>query len=218
MFKIIKKAPVPNPVPKKTVKIIKRAPSIRQRVAIKHLVEKGGSVADAMRAANYSEGTIKNPKHLTQSKGFIGVLESVGLDDKWLADGYRKLAGIKEVKEMVFRDARQDNLVQILKDDPDYKEDSPKKQYRIETSYIPTDMKDVATAIKSLGGTIVFSHREGHSTVVKYTIPHHQALKSSLELSSKAKGAFAPEKHEIAIAQMSPEEEQEVQAALETLK
>lgn len=50
-----------------------------QKKAIDTLVEKGGTVAEAMRAAGYSENTIKTPGKLTKSDGFKDILEKAGL-------------------------------------------------------------------------------------------------------------------------------------------
>lgn len=47
-------------------------------------MEKRGTIAQAMREAKYDETTIKNPKNLTESKGFKELCEEAGLTDELL--------------------------------------------------------------------------------------------------------------------------------------
>lgn len=54
----------------------------KQRKAIEAMVENGGKVSPAMKAAGYSEKTAVNPSKLTESKGFKELMEEYGLTDE----------------------------------------------------------------------------------------------------------------------------------------
>lgn len=54
-------------------------PTIRQRKAVDKIVENRGNISKAMIEAGYDETTAKNPKNLTESKGFKQLLEEAGL-------------------------------------------------------------------------------------------------------------------------------------------
>jgi hypothetical protein len=58
--------------------------TIKQKIAIKKIVENGGNVAQAMRDAKYKEGSINNPGSLTKSKAFKELLGQYLPDDKLL--------------------------------------------------------------------------------------------------------------------------------------
>lgn len=49
-----------------------------------NLVEKGGTVAEAMREAGYSENTIHTPQKLTESEGFLELVNIYLPEDKLL--------------------------------------------------------------------------------------------------------------------------------------
>lgn len=52
----------------------------KQRAVVAHLVEnRGASFSKAMTEAGYMPKTVKNPKNVTESKGFIELLEQSGL-------------------------------------------------------------------------------------------------------------------------------------------
>jgi len=58
----------------------------RQRLAVKTLLEEGGSVRRAMLKAGYTPTMAKNPKKLTETKGFKELMEEVGITDLKLAE------------------------------------------------------------------------------------------------------------------------------------
>jgi hypothetical protein len=58
--------------------------TIKQKLALKKIVENGGNVTQAMRDVGYSEATINNPSSLTKSKGFNMLCEEKGLTDDLL--------------------------------------------------------------------------------------------------------------------------------------
>ena len=56
----------------------------RQRKAVEKIVENRGNVSKSMREAGYLDTTAKNPKNLTESKGYLETLDELGLTDKLL--------------------------------------------------------------------------------------------------------------------------------------
>jgi hypothetical protein len=56
--------------------------TVKQRKAADKIVENRGNVSKSMREAGYSEKSAKNPKNLTESKGFQELL------DELLPDGF----------------------------------------------------------------------------------------------------------------------------------
>lgn len=58
--------------------------TVKQRKAAQLVVENRGNVSKSMRQAGYTPKTAKNPKNLTESKGFREVAEEVGLTDRFL--------------------------------------------------------------------------------------------------------------------------------------
>ena len=53
----------------------------KQKLAVDKLVENGGNVSKAMEAAGYSKATAKTPQKLTESKGFMEILDEYGLTE-----------------------------------------------------------------------------------------------------------------------------------------
>ena len=53
----------------------------RQKNALNKIVENGGNVSKAMRDAGYSKETAKSPSKLLDSKGFMQLMDELGLTD-----------------------------------------------------------------------------------------------------------------------------------------
>lgn len=53
----------------------------KQKLALEKIVENRGNVSKAMREAGYDDTTAKNPKNLTQSKGYKDLLRECGLTE-----------------------------------------------------------------------------------------------------------------------------------------
>lgn len=70
--------------------------TFKQRKALDKIIENRGNVSRAMREVGYEENTAKNPKNLTESKGFIQLLEEEGLTDSFLTKAL--VADIKSKK------------------------------------------------------------------------------------------------------------------------
>ncbi len=54
-------------------------PTEKQKQAVNNLVENRGNVSKAMRDAGYKNKTAKNPRNLTESKGFEEICKKYGL-------------------------------------------------------------------------------------------------------------------------------------------
>ena len=57
-------------------------PTIKQKKAVNKIIENHGNVSKSMREVGYRESTCKNPKNLTESKGFKELCEGVGLTEE----------------------------------------------------------------------------------------------------------------------------------------
>lgn len=55
--------------------------TIKQKLAFNKVVENGGKVSTAMRDVGYSSATAKTPQKLTESKGWLELLEQFAPDD-----------------------------------------------------------------------------------------------------------------------------------------
>lgn len=71
--------------------------SIKQETAYKHAVENGGNITKAMREAKYSESTINNPSNLTESDGWLALLEKHAPDDKLALKLEEGLSATKQI-------------------------------------------------------------------------------------------------------------------------
>ena len=58
--------------------------TIKQKQALKEIVENGGNVSKAMLKVKYSKATAKTPQKLTESKGFIELCNEIGLTDDFI--------------------------------------------------------------------------------------------------------------------------------------
>ena len=64
--------------------------TIKQEKALKQIIENHGNISKAMRDVGYEENTVKNPKNLTDSKGFKELLAKI--DDQPLLDRLNDIA------------------------------------------------------------------------------------------------------------------------------
>jgi hypothetical protein len=54
----------------------------KQKMAVDRIVENRGNISKSMREAGYDDTTAKNPKNLTESKGYKELCEEYGLTDE----------------------------------------------------------------------------------------------------------------------------------------
>lgn len=69
--------------------------TFKQKLTAKHLVENGGNIGAAMRAAGYSKATAKTPQKLTLSKGWQDLMDDI-FPDKALLIKHRQLLNAKK--------------------------------------------------------------------------------------------------------------------------
>jgi len=60
--------------------------TMRQKKALEKIVENGGNVSKAMRDVGYSPETAKTPAKLLDSKGFMSLMDELGLTDNLIVE------------------------------------------------------------------------------------------------------------------------------------
>lgn len=78
--------------------------TVKQKLAFKKTLENNGSVSKAMREAKYAPGTAKNPKILTESKGWQELMQQ-HLPDNSLAKKHRQM--LNKTEKIVVSDGNQ---------------------------------------------------------------------------------------------------------------
>lgn len=77
-------------------------PTYKQTQAAQKMVENGGNVSKAMKDAGYSDATANTPKKLTESKGFLELLDDYGLTEeliiKSLVEDIKSNAGKRRIE------------------------------------------------------------------------------------------------------------------------
>ena len=80
--------------------ITKKKPVIyitgRQKKAAAILAENSGSIGSAMREAGYSVETAKTPQKLTESRGFMALMDDLGLTDQFLVSALHEDIRVKK--------------------------------------------------------------------------------------------------------------------------
>ena len=56
--------------------------TIKQKKAVNKIIDNHGNVSKSMRDVGYTDATAKNPKNLTESKGFKQVCKEAGLTEE----------------------------------------------------------------------------------------------------------------------------------------
>ena len=67
---------------KKTKKVYDIKPKMKHKNALMNMVDNGGNVSKAMIDAGYSKNTARTPSKMTTTKGFVSLLDSIGLDEQ----------------------------------------------------------------------------------------------------------------------------------------
>jgi hypothetical protein len=90
--------------------------TIKQKKAVKKIMENHGNVSKGMIEVGYKPATAKNPKNLTKSKGWVELMESF-LDDRLLAEKHRELLEATGIGHMVFPlNVTDDQIVFLLQE------------------------------------------------------------------------------------------------------
>lgn len=72
-------------------------PTLKQKKAVERIVENHGNISKSMREAGYTDAAAKNPKNLTESKGFKEVLDEYGLTEGLIVESL--VEDIREKKQ-----------------------------------------------------------------------------------------------------------------------
>ncbi len=76
-------------------------PTIKQKRALNKIVENRGNIGKAMIEAGYDKITAKNPKNLTESKGYKELLKESGLTENLVVRAL--VENIKKNLKIVFK-------------------------------------------------------------------------------------------------------------------
>ena len=184
--------------------------SIRARKALKIMVAKGGTQADALREAGYSEAVAKTPTKVTGQKAFIEALEKVGLTDSYLAKGFREFTKAGELKEYIFWHKKTKEIVDIPEDHPKYQKGGVNKE-EIYT-HTPVSTKRIKETIERITGAELIDIQDHYDKrVAFYQRPDFTARKTGFELSAKAKGHLAQDKEDgSVVTHVMSEEDKEI--------
>ena len=177
---------------KKTNKKKNRPLSLRARKALKIMVAKGGSQAEALREAGYADATSRTPSKVTGTKAFVEALEKVGLTDSYLAKGYKEFTKAGELREYAFLNKITKEIVDLDEDHPKYKKGGINKE-EITHSTPVSDEKIKETIEKIPGAELIDIQVHYDKKVAFYSRPDFAARKTGFELSSKVKGHLQPD-------------------------
>lgn len=91
----------------------------RQKIAVTKLVEKVGNnkpviIGEVLQESGYSKAISENPKKVTESKGFIELMDRMGLSDEDLAKKHKTLLNATKIEHMVFPVATSDEDIKEL--------------------------------------------------------------------------------------------------------
>lgn len=109
-------------------------PTIKQKRAVVKIIENHGNVSKSMLQVGYSPNTAKKPQNLTESAGYLQIMDELGLTENF--------------------------LVKALKEDIELKPQNrkPELELAVKMRGMITDKKDITTGGKPLpmlGGTTV---------------------------------------------------------------
>lgn len=79
-------------------------PTKKQKEAFKKVIEEGKAPSAAMLEVGFSEVTAKNPKNLTESRGWEKLMDAY-LNDEFLAEKHNQLLNKKETTKVFMHDS-----------------------------------------------------------------------------------------------------------------
>lgn len=174
-------------------------PTIRQKIAFKKTVENGGNVSKAMRDAKYGK-TSKNPKKLTQSKGWQELMDEY-LPEKDLARVHKELTLSTKVDHMVFPLGPEDEddinfsgAKVFKKEKEDTDEAELPEPYKERTTLTDKEIIEMLAEVNCKVRRIVHGETARH---VYFWAPDSKARKDGLDMAYKLRGSYAPDKKEI---------------------
>src|SRR3990167_8999915 len=167
----------------------------RQKRAIKKLVENGGNVSRAMREAEYSPETAKNPQKLTRSKGYAEILKRAGVTDEMISKKQKMLLEAAHTMTQEFPAARVEKTV------------GKGNKEETTSELVHVSDKEIRRIIQSVPGHKILYNQTGTDKKNAHCqVPAAAVQTKQVELVLKVKGHFAPEQHDIITHEMTPEE------------
>ncbi len=145
---------------KKTIKIKKREPTLKQKRAfelIHNPSENIRSMGEGLRKAGYSEETSKAPQRVTETKGWQQLMEEY-LPDTLLADVHLGLLKSKQIDHMVFP-----------------------------TKVTDQEIKDLLATANCTVKKIMHGEMANH---VWYWTANHRARKDAIDMAYRLKGRY----------------------------
>lgn len=185
--------------------------TIKQKLAVKKILENNGNVSKSMKDAGYARGTAKNPQQLTRSKGWLELMEKE-LPDDLLAKTHKELLNATHLDHMVFPLGCRLNSekAQFLEDEV---KKAKKEGRKIEDIDILSD-QDIIADLASVNCTvrrIVHGEQARH---VYFWAQDSRAKQAGLDMGYKLKGHYAAEKKKITITPLEEMTDEELDAAL----
>lgn len=153
-------------------------PTIKQKLAFKETLENGGIVGRAMKKANYKPSLQKNPKKLTESKGWNQLMDKY-LSEATLAKKHEELLNATVLLQMHF---------------PEYTSDKEIKM---------TIEKAGSKLVKTIISEVTYPGKKGKEdiTVIKkiayYAAPNTMTQDKALDKAYKLRGSYAAERKDL---------------------
>lgn len=171
-------------------------PTARQKVAAQKVVENRGNVSRAMLDAGYSPNSAKNPKNLTDSKGWEELMAEF-LSDEELQQKHRELLNATKVEHMTFPLGPQKTETQQAV--VDKLPDELKTILDAEMAMASTDLsdEDIIELLKTVSCTVQRIVHGQTARHVYYWAADSKARKDALDMAYKLKGRYATEKVDI---------------------
>lgn len=163
--------------------------TIKQRRAAKLVVENRGNVSKAMREAGYSEISAKNPKNLTESKGWKELMEE-HLSEESLTKHHKALLNSTSLDHMVFPLGPDNDDEGDASEEPPVGPDVP-EEFKDRTSLTDGDIKEMLKEVNCTVRKIVHGNTARH---VYFWAADNKARKDALDMAYKLRGSYAPEK------------------------
>lgn len=109
--------------------------TIKQKKAFDNIVENGGNISKGMIDAKYSPNTAKTPQKLTESKGWIELMDEY-IPDKELVKIHKE--GLKANRK-IFKNNNETGEIEMVSEEPDFaiRHKYLDSAYKIKGSYAP---------------------------------------------------------------------------------
>jgi hypothetical protein len=169
--------------------------TLKQKKAVKKLVENGGNVSKAMRDAGFSPETAKTPKKLTESKGFKDLMDEMGLDDATLTTKHKELLQSQRMDHMTFPlgPVDEEDIPESEESDDEGEAHLP-EEHKERTTLTDKEIADLLATVNCTVRRIVHGANARH---VYFWSPDNKARKEALDMAYKIKGHYAPEKRQV---------------------